>query len=112
MKRSLKRIVVGALATGVVAVALPMSSAAAINSTPCGNRTDIVKVTYTGGKTFCMANAGVTNRKFPNMLRVSSGNNEVRFVVDGQTISMGKWQTKRAVDNGQDGNNITRLRIL
>ncbi|MCX2923473.1 beta/gamma crystallin domain-containing protein [Streptomyces sp. NEAU-W12] len=88
-----------------------MSSAAAINSTPCGKRTDLVKVTYDEGrKTFCMANAGVTNRKFDKLVRVSSGNNKVRFVVNGRIENMGKWQTKRAMDGKND--KITRLRIL
>ncbi|MFJ8918482.1 beta/gamma crystallin domain-containing protein [Streptomyces sp. NPDC102415] len=111
MERSLKRIVVGAIATGVVAVALPISSAAAINSTPCGSRTDIVKVTYNNGaSSFCMANAGVTDRQFPNVTRVSSGNNKIRFVSNGSTISMEKWQQKVIVDGTPQ--RITRLRIL
>ncbi|MEK8144197.1 beta/gamma crystallin domain-containing protein [Streptomyces sp. M10(2022)] len=111
MERSLKRFVVGAIATGVVAVALPISSAAAINGTPCGSRTDVVKVTYNNGaSSFCIANAGVTNRQFPNVTRVASGNNKIRFVSNGSTISMDKWQKKSILDGTPQ--RITRLRIL
>ncbi|MER5552762.1 beta/gamma crystallin domain-containing protein [Streptomyces sp. NPDC002793] len=111
MERSLKRFAVGVIATGVVVVALPISSAAAINSTPCDSRTDIVKVTYNNGaSSFCMANAGVTNRQFSNVTGVASGNNKIRFVSNGRTISMDKWQKKGILDGTPQ--RITRLRIL
>ncbi|MGC9501108.1 beta/gamma crystallin domain-containing protein [Streptomyces sp. WG7] len=115
MRRSLTRIIVGAVATGVAAVALPMSSAVALNGTPCstkaGPRTDIVKITYNrGASTTCLANAGLIERHFPNVTRISSGNNKIRFVSNGRTYSMGKWQKKSIVDGTPQ--RITRLRIL
>ncbi|CAL9439780.1 MULTISPECIES: beta/gamma crystallin domain-containing protein [unclassified Streptomyces] len=111
MKRSLKRVIVGALATGALTAALPAGSAAAINGTPCGDRTDLVKVTYFEGLAMtCFANAGVMDLTLPYVTQVSSGNNNIRFVSDGETISMGKWQKKSIVDGTPK--TITRLRIL
>jgi hypothetical protein len=110
MRRSLARVIVGVLATGVVTVALPISSASALNTTPCKQRTDLVKVTFDYGKrTVCFANKGVTNRSWANVTKVSSGNNKIRFVSNGRTYSLEKWRSKRNIEGPQ---HLTRLRIL
>lgn len=111
MKRSLKRVIVGAIATGAMTVALPVGSAAAINNLQCGDRTDLVKVVYNDGRAMtCFANAGVMDLNLPYVTQVSSGNNKVRFVSNGETVSMDKW-TKKSILDGTP-HTITRLRIL
>ncbi|MEU4888213.1 MULTISPECIES: beta/gamma crystallin domain-containing protein [Streptomyces] len=111
MNRSLKRVLVTAAATGALTAALPLSTAMAINQTGCGNRTDLVKITYNNGSSsVCFANAGAVNVNYSGVIRVTSGNNRLRFVSNGETYSMEKWASKRIIDGTP--HTITRLRIL
>ncbi len=101
MKRSLKRVLVTAGTTAALAVSLPIGSAAAINTAPCGNRTDLVKIDYNNGSSsVCYANAGFVSVNLPNAYRVSTGNNVVTFRTSAGTVVLGKWQAKRVVEAG------------
>ncbi|WP_073786281.1 beta/gamma crystallin domain-containing protein [Streptomyces sp. CB01580] len=94
MKRSLSRLAVTVVAAGALTGLLPASTAAAINQTDCGDRTDFVKVTYNGGEgTVCYANKGVVTPNLPNVKRVSSGNNNIEMWLGNEAISMNKWST-------------------
>ncbi|WP_217136882.1 beta/gamma crystallin domain-containing protein [Streptomyces sp. AC558_RSS880] len=110
MKRSLKRVLVAAGSTAALAVSLPVSTAAAINTAPCGDRNDLVKIEYyNGGSSVCYANAGSMNVNIPEVYRVSTGNNNVIFRTNVGTEIVGKWKTKRVVE---PGTTMTSLHIL
>lgn len=95
MKPSFKRtLAITAAAVGLTAV-LPMSTASAINTTDCGSRTDLVKITNFEGthfNTFCFANAGVVDIRIDWVLDIESGNNNIRFQMgDGSVHTLDKW---------------------
>ncbi|WUU80999.1 hypothetical protein OG790_05755 [Streptomyces cellulosae] len=111
MKRVTQRTTLVMAVAGALAVLIPAGPAVAMNRTDCGNRTDFVKVWYNGGKnTVCFANAGVQDVDLPNAVKVSSGNNRIRFVVGGDIYTMDKWATK--VDVEGQNRKLTRLRIF
>lgn len=111
MKRVTQRMTLVMAAAGALAVLMPASPAAAMNRADCGNRNDFVKVWYDGGKnTVCFANAGVQDMNLPNAVKVSSGNNRVRFVVGGDIYTLAKWSAKVDVEN--QNKTLTRLRIF
>jgi hypothetical protein len=111
MKRSLKRVLVAAGSTAALAVSLPVSTAAAINMAPCGDRNDLVKIEYHNGgsSSVCYANAGSMNVNIPEVYRVSTGNNNVIFRTNVGTEIVEKWKTKRVVEYGTT---ITSLHII
>jgi hypothetical protein len=110
MRQSAKRIVTTTVIAGAMFISLPMATASAINGVPCGNRTDLVKIAYNGDTASrCFANSGVVDVTLRNVYEVSSGNNEIRVVMNGVVYSLSKWQTRRILDSGQT---LTRLRIL
>ncbi|MFD9541445.1 beta/gamma crystallin domain-containing protein [Streptomyces sp. NPDC060022] len=116
MKRTTKRAVVAAIATGVLAVSLPVSSASAINNTKCTSRTnelrrDIVRVVYNHGiSTACFANSGVKDVKLANVTRVTSGNNKIRWVGSGVVYRLDRYQV--GIPKNNRPFHMTRLRIL
>lgn len=109
MKRSLKRVLVTVGATAALAVSLPVSSAAAINTAPCSDRTDFVKIEFdNGAPPVCYANAGGAYVSHPGVYRISSGNNRLVFASTMGSFGMEKWQSRRMVESPT----ITQLWIL
>jgi len=93
MKRLLKGLLVLAMGTGLL-VGFP-AAAHAINSTPCGGRSDFFKVVNYDNNIrneHCFANAGNMSVYITNVTLVCSGNNAA--VADfGQGFSaFNKWQ--------------------
>lgn len=87
MKNPLKRIGITVAATAALSVVIPMSSAAAVDRTDCGNRTDLVKIyNYNRTGTLCFANAGSQSVEIYGVDEVDAGNNEVDVTFDGGSI--------------------------
>ncbi|QMV24300.1 hypothetical protein GQS52_23810 [Streptomyces sp. SCUT-3] len=94
MKHRASRIALTVAAAGIMTALLPVSSAAAINQTDCGTRTDFVKVWYDGGdQVMCFANAGIVTPQLPNVWKVSSGDNRIQMFLNNEPVSMEKWST-------------------
>lgn len=109
MKNPLKRIAVTVAATAALSVVIPVSSAAAMNRTDCGNRTDFVKLTKLGGKeSLCFANAGEQNVKIYQVGTVEAGNNSVSITIDGHTYDIDPGRSLKNVDT--DGT-VTWIKI-
>ncbi|MEC3974238.1 beta/gamma crystallin domain-containing protein [Amycolatopsis sp. H20-H5] len=81
MRTLLKRLTLGTTAALALVVLSPATSAFAITSPACGNRTDFLKldVSVGGGLGYskCFASAGVTAVNIGGVYRFSSGNNKV-----------------------------------
>jgi hypothetical protein len=77
--------VLGVLATIMLTASVMVGlapSASAINTTPCGSRTDLAKATYNGGiSSRCWANAGSASATLVGLTRLCSGNNVVTWYV-------------------------------
>ncbi|GAA3074979.1 beta/gamma crystallin domain-containing protein [Streptosporangium carneum] len=93
MKKITKQAVLTALTAVMATTALAVTAPAAHAITPlaCGNRTDLLKVTYhdlDGGKRdICFANAGTyTFYNYAWLHEIKTGNNRVQWYGDG------KWQ--------------------
>ncbi|MET9504152.1 beta/gamma crystallin domain-containing protein [Streptomyces sp. NPDC006622] len=107
MKRSLLSF--GVVVAGAMVALLPLSSASAVNETGCGTHDDFVKVWYDNGdRTACYANAGYIAPQLPNVYRISSGNNNIEFLLgDNEVRTLGKYQNWREVD----GRTLTLLHV-
>ncbi|MEV7010628.1 beta/gamma crystallin domain-containing protein [Streptosporangium sp. NPDC051022] len=99
MKKITKQVFLTALtsvlATSVLAVTAP--AAHAITPLACGNRTDLLKVTYHtsthGKRDLCFANAGTATFGGDTWLHeIKTGNNRVQWFGDG------KWQPAYIID--------------
>ncbi|MEV4807338.1 beta/gamma crystallin domain-containing protein [Nonomuraea sp. NPDC049421] len=123
MKRITSRAALATLAsvavTASLAVAFP-TAAYAINEVPCGDRTDLVRVTIhtsiSSSRDYCYANAG-EDRYDLNVwwvTRISTGNNRVQWYGDG------RWQPAQPIPkwtvftwpNHPGGVRIQGIRIL
>ncbi len=94
MKAPLKRILATAIGTVALSALIPMSSAAAISRTECGNRTDFLKITnYNGTASLCYANSGERSVNIYDVDRVSSGNNRVDVILGGTKHHLEKNQS-------------------
>ncbi|GGV03780.1 hypothetical protein GCM10010275_48870 [Streptomyces litmocidini] len=112
MKRFLTRLAVVA-AAGAMAVALPASSAYAINRTDC-NGLDLLLLHNAGGS-LCFANAGVQSVAIYGVDRIWTGDNKVTFEY---VPKLGAPTTSGTVDKWHFGNvpgepihKITKIRI-
>ncbi|MFF0111303.1 beta/gamma crystallin domain-containing protein [Streptomyces prasinus] len=111
MKRSLSRIALTVVATGVMTALMPLSTASAINQTDCGDRTDFVKVWYNGGaSTVCYANAGVLAPNLPNVKRIRSGDNNIEMWLGNGTRVMGKWSSIVDVEDSSGTLHLLQIR--
>jgi hypothetical protein len=79
------RTALGVLATIMLTASVMVGlapSASAINTAPCGDRTDFAKVTYNGGlSSRCYANAGSVSVSLLNVTRLCTGNNVVTWYI-------------------------------
>ena len=84
------------VASLIVAGTVFATPAFAINTAPCGTRTDFFKVWYnSGANTVCYANNGGVPVSYHNVTRITTGNNSGNFELyqtlsDG-SISGGYW---------------------
>ncbi|MFC7934171.1 beta/gamma crystallin domain-containing protein [Streptomyces cinereoruber] len=112
MKRFLTRLAVVA-AAGAMAVALPASSASAINRTDC-NGLGLLSLHNAGG-TLCFANAGVQSVAIYGVDRIWTGDNKVTLEY---VPTLGAPATSVTIDKWYFGNvpggsfhKITKIRI-
>ncbi|MFI9809525.1 beta/gamma crystallin domain-containing protein [Streptomyces sp. NPDC052301] len=89
MKNPLKKTALTVAATAALSAIIPLSSAAAVDRTDCGNRTDFVKITnYNWRQTLCFANAGEQNVHIYRVNQVEAGNNRVEVILGGRKYTI------------------------
>ncbi|WP_216586882.1 beta/gamma crystallin domain-containing protein [Streptomyces brasiliscabiei] len=122
MNRRTKQVVLSALTTFLAAASLTVTTApqaSAMNTVPCGDRTDYLQAGYHWSKpneyhTTCYANAGEALAYGSWTTWFSTGNNRVQYRADGNwqpSTPVAKW-TYYVWDNHPGGVAVDRFRIL
>ncbi|MFI0967772.1 beta/gamma crystallin domain-containing protein [Streptomyces sp. NPDC021080] len=95
-KRMVRSSAMAIAAAAALTVAVPASSAYAIDEVPCQGRTDLLKVeghSWGGSLEICYANAG--RDEYPGGIwvdRISTGNNDITYYdVNGATVQINRW---------------------
>ncbi|MFJ3230139.1 beta/gamma crystallin domain-containing protein [Streptomyces sp. NPDC086787] len=99
MKNPLKKVAMVIAATAALSAIIPVTSAAAVSRTDCGNRTDFVKITnYNWSKTLCFANAGSQNVHIYRVNEVKAGNNRVLVTLGGRNYTIEKNRSIKDIE--------------
>ncbi|MGW4275280.1 beta/gamma crystallin domain-containing protein [Streptomyces seoulensis] len=104
MTQVAKRVLVAAVATAGLTLAMPTPPASAANETSCGDptlppRTDLAWAETSTGNRMCFANAGSLRVSFNDVRNFHSGNNTVTF---SYIIEENNYYTERTVPKWQD----------
>lgn len=95
----LKKAILVAMSTLALTFVLPATSAFAINTTPCGPRTDFVRLLLDTLNSYCFANPGAMAVNINGVVQWTSGNNKatLNYEYDGRyyTWTLEKWQFSR-----------------